>query len=290
MKHRGKRLLLLIATLCCAIAPGFAARLVTDEANRAVAVPDHPHRILCLVPSITDAVFAIGAGADVAGISDYTEYPPEAKSRPSVGSITRPSIEAILALHPDLVLGMPHANDQAILDQLQRLGIPVFLVDPHGLEGILHSILTLGHAINRDPQAAAEVARLRRRIEAVRARVQGRPAVPVFMPISYDPAITIGRGAFITEIIAVAGGRSITDDIGQEWPHVSMEAVIARAPQALLMMRGGHVTIAGLRQRPGWEVLPAVRTGRVYYVDPRVDFPSPVAIDALEDLARQFHP
>jgi iron complex transport system substrate-binding protein len=102
--------------------------------------------------------------------------------------------------------------------------------------------------------------------------------------------ITIGQGAFITEIIALAGGRSITDDLRQEWPHISMEAVVARAPHALLMLRGGHTTIESLKDRPGWNVLPAVRAGRVYYVDKRVDFPSPVAIDALEDLARQFHP
>ena len=97
---------------------------------------------------------------------------------------------------------------------------------------------------------------------------------------------------FITmgKIIEAAGGHSITSDINQEWPHISMEAVIARAPQALLMLRGGTITIDTLKDRPGWDDLPAVKTLRVYYVDKRVSFPSPVAIDALEDLAKQFHP
>ena len=102
--------------------------------------------------------------------------------------------------------------------------------------------------------------------------------------------ITIGKGSFITEIIEAAGGHSITSDIGQEWPHISMEAVIARAPEALLMMRGGTVTVDALQKRSGWNVLPAVKTRRIFYVDKRVEFPSPVAIDALEDLAKQFHP
>ena len=124
----------------------------------------------------------------------------------------------------------------------------------------------------------------------VRRRVDGKPLIRVFMPVSYDPPITIGKGAFITEIIAAAGGRSITDDIQQEWPHISMETVIARAPESLLLVRGGMISVDILQTRPGWNILPAVRNGRVYYVDKRVEFPSPVAIDALEDLTRQFHP
>lgn len=267
-----------------------ASRTLTDETGRSVSVPDHPHRILCLVPSITDSVYAIGAGNDVAGISDYVQFPAEARSKPSVGSISNPSVEAILALRPDLVLGMPHANHASVLDQLQRLNIPVYLVDPHGVPGILHSIQSLGQATNHEMEASAEVARLKQRIEAVRVSAKGRPVVNVFLAVSYDPVITIGQGAFITEIIALAGGHSITEDIHQEWPQISMESVIARSPQALLMMRGGHVTIDSLKDKPGWSVLPAVRTGRVYYMDKRMDFPSPVVIDAMEDLAKQFHP
>ena len=284
---RGVVLLFLIAS---AVRPCIAARTLIDETGRSVTVPDHPHRIICLVPSITDSVFALGAGEDVVAISDYVQFPPEAKQKPSVGSISDPSLETILSLHPDLVLGMPHANQQSALDELQHLNIPVYLVDPHGVAGILHSITSLGQATNHEAQASALVTRLTQRIDAVRASVRGKPIVNVFLPVSYDPVITIGKGAFITEIIAIAGGHSITDDINQEWPHISMEVVIARAPAALLMMRGGRTTIESLKDRPGWNTLPAVRANRVYYVDKRVDFPSPVAIDALEDLAKQFHP
>jgi ABC-type Fe3+-hydroxamate transport system substrate-binding protein len=280
----------LLFLLISAVRPCMASRMLIDETGHSVGVPDHPHRIICLVPSITDSVFALGAGDDVVAISDYVQFPAEARKKPSVGSISNPSMEAILSLHPDLVLGMPQANQQSVLDQLQHLNIPVYLVDPHGIAGILRSITSLGHATNREVQASAVVSRLTQRIAAVRASVQGKPVISVFMPVSYDPVITIGKGAFISELIAVAGGRSITDDINQEWPQVSMEMVVARAPVALLMMRGGKTTIDSLKDRPGWSVLPAVRTDRVYYVDKRVNFPSPVAIDALEDLARQFHP
>ncbi len=285
MKRTAFLLVLIVVTWrTCA-----ASRILTDEVGRSVTVPDHPHRIICLVPSITDSVFALGAGDDVVAISDYVQYPAEARRKPSVGSISDPSLEMILSLHPDLVLGMPHANQQSVLDQLQQLNIPVYLVDPHGVAGILHSITSLGEATSREAQASTVVNGLNQRIAAVQASVRGKLIVNVFMPVSFDPVITIGRGAFITEIIALAGGHSITDDINQEWPHISMEVVVARAPEALLMIRGGHTTIDLLKDRPGWNVLPAVRANRLYFVDKRVEFPSPIAIDALEDLAKQLH-
>jgi iron complex transport system substrate-binding protein len=284
-----KFLVLLILSLSATL-PCSASRTLTDETGRTVTVPDHPHRIICLVPSVTDSVFSIGAANDVVAISDYVKYPAEALSKPSVGSISNPSMETILSLHPDLVLGMPKATQQSALDQMQRFGIPVYLVDPHGITGILHSITSLGQAVNREPAASAVVQHLQLRIAAVRSSVRNKPVINVFSPVSFEPVITIGKGAFITEIIEAAGGHSITDDLTQEWPHISMETVVARAPEALLLVRGGRVTLDVLKNRPGWNTLPAVLHARVYFVDKRVEFPSPVAIDALEDLAKQFHP
>lgn len=281
---------LLAFLFACISLPALASRTLIDETGQKVVVPDHPHRIICLVPSITDSVYALGAGDDVIAISDYVEFPEAARKKPSVGSIMTPSLETIVALHPDLILGVPKANSQATLDQLSKLGVPVFLVDPHGLPGILRSITSLGHALNRDPQANMLTTGLERRIDRVRNFAHGKPAISIFMPVWYDPVITIGRGAFITQIIEAAGGHSVTDDLAQEWPHVSLEAVIERAPQALLLMRDGKMTFDTLQKKPGWNDLPAVKARRAYYVDRRVNFPSPIAIDALEDLARQFHP
>ena len=284
-----KFLTLLLALLTLAT-NARATRTVTDETGRAVQVPDHPHRIISLVPSVTDAVYAIGAGDDVVAVSDYVEYPAEAKKKPSVGSILTPSLETIVSLHPDLLLAMKTQNGAGYVERFRQLGIPIFLVDPHGIDGIFRSILSLGDALNRRPQADAEVATLRHRLATVRASVQGKPVVSVFLPVWYDPVITIGQGAFITEMIAAAGARSVTADIPQEWPHISIEAVIARAPDALLLTRGGKVTLDLLKTRPGWQSMPAVTQSKVFYVDKRMDFASPVAFDALEDLAKQFHP
>jgi iron complex transport system substrate-binding protein len=256
--------------------------------GRKVVVPDHPHRVICLMPSVTDTVFALGAGDDVVAISDYTKYPAAALTKPSVGDLIKPSIERILSLHPDLVIGFQGPKD--VTDQLERAEVPVFLINPHGIDGILHSVSTIGLALNRTPQADALVQSLQRRIDAVKARSEGQPAPRVFMPIWYDPITTIGKSAFITEIIAAAGGRSVTDDLPTEWPTISLEVVLERAPDALLLVRGGKTTLQVLENRPGWSSMKAIKEHRAYYVDDRINFASPVAIDALEDLAKQFHP
>jgi iron complex transport system substrate-binding protein len=283
------RALLLFVLLVVAVAAQ-ASRVITDETGRTVTVPDHPHRVVCLVPSITDTVFALGSGDDVVAVSDYTTHPPAALKKPSIGGLVKPSIETILSFHPDLVLGtsIPGATETAA--QLQNVGVPVYLVDPHGLSGILRSVGSVGEALNRVPQAAALNASLNQRIEAVRARSAGKPAPKVLVPVWYDPIITIGKNAFISQLVETAGAKSVTDDLLPDWPEVSMETVVTRAPEALVLIRGGKISIGMLQKQPGWSSLPAIQSGKVYYVDAGIQEPSPVAIDALEELAREFHP
>ena len=270
--------------------PCFASRTLKDELGRTVEVPDHPHRVICLIPSVVDIVYSLGADTDIVAISDFTKYPKEALQKPSIGLPLSPSIEAIVALRPDLVLGSGDLNVLESAGSLQRLGIPVFMVDPHGVEGIYTSIFSIGKALNREADAGALVARLRARVEVVKARVADKPRLRVFLAIWYDPVMTIGKKAFIGEIIEAAGGRSVTDDIAQEWPEVSLESIVSRQPDAILFIKGSKLTAEELKIRPGWEHVKAVQQGRVYYVGDQIQYPSPVAFDALEDLAKQFHP
>ena len=287
-----KRLLPLL--IFFASLPSVASRTITDELGRSVTVPDHPHRLVCLIPSVVDDVYALGAGEDVVAVSDYTKYPAAARLKPSVGLPMDPSMETVLSFHPDLVIGSGALSEIKGIDLLQQNGIPVFMVDPHGIAGIYRSIENLGKALNREDAVTTLIAKLRVKENAIHERVQGKPVVSIFMPIWYDPVITIGKHAFITELIGAAGGRSVTDDIAQEWPQVSLEAIVARAPEAILLVKGSNkgskMSLKDLATRPGWDSLTAVKTGRVYYVDNRIDFPSPVAFDALEELAEQFHP
>lgn len=275
--------------LCLSI-PAFAARMLTDELGRTVAIPDHPHRLVCLMPNVVDDVYALGAGSDVVAVPDYTKYPSQAKDKLSIGLPLNPSLETIVSLHPDLVLASGDLNRMTTMNELEKVGIPVFVVNPHGIQGIYKSIASLGKALNREPAADQLISSLRQREARVRQSVQGKPSTKVLMLVWYDPIVTPGKDAYITNMIEIAGGDSITADIPQEWPEVSLEFVLARAPEALLIVRGSKVSLDAIRNRAGWLSLPAIRNHRTYYVDDRIEYPSPVAFDALEDLASQLHP
>jgi iron complex transport system substrate-binding protein len=283
-----KELLLLLFLL--SPVTGLASRTLTDDLGRTVVVPDHPHKLVCLAPSIVDDVYGLGAGPDVIAVSDYTTYPAEASKKPSIGAPLNPSLEKIIALRPDLVLATGDFNRIPAIDQLSHYGIPVYTVNPHGIAGIHKSIVSLGRALNRDAEAAALLHDLQTREEFIRQRIQGKPVVRLFMPVWYDPIITVGKHAFLTELIEMAGGSSITSDIAQEWPQVSVEAILARKPDALLLIKGSKMSIAELEDRPGWQALAAVRERRVFYVDKLIELPSPAAIYAMEDLAKELHP
>ena len=242
------------------------------------------------MPNVVDDAYALGAGGDVLAVTDYTEYPAEASSKRSIGLPMIPSVEKIVALHADLVLGEGNLNQAETVEELQRVGIPVFLVAPHGTEGIYHSLASLGIALDQADSAPVLIAQLRASEAAVRRRVSGKPVISVLVPIWFNPITTIGKHDFITELIEIAGGHSVTRELQQGWPQVSLEAVMAWAPQGLLLVQGSKMSAAQIRGLPGWSALLAVRNGRYFTVDDRIKSPSPAAIDALEQLAQQFHP
>ena len=157
-----KRRLLCAALLCLAM-PALAQRVVTDETGRKVTVPEHPHRIVCLLPSAVDDLYALGAGDDIVAVTDFVKYPEVARKKPSVGLPLTPSLEAIVAAHPDLVIGSVDMNRIENVRPLFSNGIPVYMIDPHGLQAIYSTLLGLGRVLNRESQATALVAQLRAR-------------------------------------------------------------------------------------------------------------------------------
>lgn len=267
-----------------------ASRPVNDELGHKVMVPDHPKRMICLAPSITDTVYELGRGADVVGVTDYTKYPPEAASKTSVGGVINPSLEKLASLQPDLVLAIADLNSTDLIRSIERMGFPVFVLNPHGIAGIYRSIQDIGEAINQRESAFTLVSQLRRREDAVRSRVAAKKRHSVFFLLWADPIITAGQGAFITELVETAGGDSVTANMRGEWPGISLETLIKFQPEYVILVKGSGVTLQALQKQAGWRSLDAIAKTRVLYVDDRINFPSPVAFDALENLARQLHP
>jgi ABC-type Fe3+-hydroxamate transport system substrate-binding protein len=276
--------------LVCASA--LASRQLNDELGRHVTLPDEPHRVVCLSPSLAETVYALGLGDLVVGVSEFTDYPPEAQKKPRVGGLDDASVEKIVSLHPDLVLAMGTLNREETVNELEHVGIPVYVVDPQGLPGIMASVQHVGEALNRSSDAAKLLQRLEQERASVAARVKGLPRPKVLVVIWYDPVITAGNKSFINDLISAAGGVSITADMAQAWPQISLEEVLRRSPDCLLLVRDAHggITQEQLAAHAGWDQLPALRDNHVLYVDERFIHPSPVAFDALPQLAKEIHP
>lgn len=283
---------LLLSLLCSVPTTGAPERMLRDETGRRVNVPAHPERLISLAPSITETLYALGLGDRLVGDTDYCDYPPEAKLKPHVGAVLNPSLEKIVALKPDLVLGIVEANRRETVDQLDRLGIPLYGLTAHSLDDTLRLISDLGRVLDDTAPAQALVASLQRRMDAAEQRVAGQPRPKVLFVTWYRPLITAGPHTFVSDVIQRAGGVSISNDLHGEWPRLSLEEVLKRDPDVILFpsdaaLSPGLKEIAAL---PGWKDLRAVKDHRTYFVTEAIIHPSPRLVDALEEVARILHP
>lgn len=282
-----------LALLLVLLLPQAAAALaVTDQTGRQVVLPAAPGRIVSLVPSVTETVFTIGAQDRLVGVTDFCDYPAAARRKPSVGGMIAPSLEGIVALRPDLVVATTAGNRHETFDQLERLKIPVYLVNPTTVDEVLDLVVRLGRLTDRAEAAGQVVARLRERIQIIQARVAGRARPRVLYVLWPDPLIVPARGALVSELIARAGGDSVTADGGHGYPRYSMEAALARNPEVILI--ASHDATRSPLVRSKWERfahVPAVSAGRLHTVDGNLMHRyGPRMVDGLEILARLIHP
>jgi iron complex transport system substrate-binding protein len=276
-----------------AAAPNGVARVVTDEVGRTVSVPADVRRIVTLAPNLTEIVYALGLDDRLAGDTNYCETPPAAKLKPHVGDPQDPSLEAIVALHPDLVLATTSINRVATADALKRLGIPVYTSDPRTVRGILESIARMANLMGAAPQGAALEAQLQARLDALRARLKDEPPLNVLFVVWVDPLGTVGQNTFIADALRWAGARSVIQS-KQNYPRVSFEEVVRLEPDYIVLTadhEGAEESEgASLRARPGWSQIRAVQEGHIAVVGDEWDRPSPGLIDGIEELARELHP
>lgn len=288
-------LLVLALVPCAAIAGGAGTLPVRDMLGREVAVPASPVRIVSLVPSVTEVIFALGGQQRLAGVTDFCDHPPAARAWPSVGGMVNPNLEAIVALRPDLVFATSEGNREETLQQLRRLDIPVYVVRARRVADTLDLIRRVGRLVDRRQAVAPLTASLEDRIAAVQEAVRPYPAPRVLYVLWPDPLIVPGRQSIITELIALAGGRSITAEDGEAYPRFSLEAAVARGPEVILLAdHAGGGSEAGRASPEKWRTLtsvPAIRAGRLHSVDmAMLHRYGPRLADGLEMLARLIHP
>ena len=272
-----------------AIAP--ASRLFTDETGRRVEIPADVRRVVSLAPNLTEIVFALGKGDRLAGDTDFCDYPSEAAQKPRVGGPVNPNIEQIVALKPDLILATS-INRRETVDALDRLGLPVYVTDPHSVDEMITSVEHIGNALHSEKIAEALGKDLRERLSDLDRRLADVAPRRVLFVVWTDPLISIGRGTFISDALRRAGAQSVVET-ATEWPRISLERVVRLQPE-FLVFASAHAgdtqhDIDALRSRPGWRDLDAMRQGNVIVISDAINRPAPRMVDAIEQLARALH-
>lgn len=266
---------------------------MVDEAGRKVSIPEAPRRIVALAPSITECLFALGLDQEVVGVTEHTNFPPQAASRPKVGSYVQLQLEAIVALRPDVILATRDGNPREQIRRLEELGLTVFVVDPRSLEGLFGTLRTLGELLGRRDRAESLVSEMRGRIERIERLMDARPRPRVLLQVGAQPLVVAGAGTLQDHLIELAGGQNVASSQGQAYPVLSLERIITLRPDVILISSMADPRRAEEeRERWGrWKQIPAVEEGRIHVLDgDLVDRPSPRVIQGLEEMVRLIHP
>lgn len=268
-------------------------RDVVDEFGRTVRVPQLPTRIVSLAPSLTETLYALGVQDRLVGDTDFCDYPPDAQKKTKVGGAINPNLEEIAALHPDLVLVTKEINRLDTLRALDTLGIPAYATRAQNIDEILSTTQKLADLLGVPETGKALTADLQARLTALHSKLEAVPPSRVLFIVWTEPLISVGKNTFIADALRKADATSIVEST-QDWPQMSLEEVVRLRPEYLVFAES-HSDAASrefevLANRPGWDILEAVRNHHFAVISDAVNRPAPRIVSAIEDLARQLHP
>ncbi|CAM3312831.1 ABC transporter substrate-binding protein [Rhodothermus bifroesti] len=264
----------------------------TDDLGRTVTLPHWPRRVVTLAPSLTEIVFAAGAGHLLVGVTTADDYPPAVDTLPRFSALPV-NFEAIVALKPDLVLATDQVNNPRDTATFATLGLPVYFFSYATLEDVLEAILTTGRMLGTEAAAKRTVDSLRARLLHLQAALDPLPRRPsVLLLISDETLYAFGQGSYVHDLIARAGGQSLTATLPVAGPVLSDEFVLQAKPEVIVVTMGTDYEPSRLLQRhPSWDVVPAVSQGRICGLEPSwILRPGPRLIAGLEALAHCLHP
>lgn len=259
--------------------------VVTDDLGERVALAAPARRIVSLAPHVTELLFAAGAGPQVVGAVEYSDYPPEANAVRRIGGYERLDFEAILAVRPDLVVGWESGNGRDSLQRLRRLGLPVFASQPGALPQVAATIEKLGALAGTAEVAARVATQYRERLAALHARYARRAPVSVFYEIWDRPLQTVNDAHLISDVMRLCGGRNVFGHLHALAPVVNAEDVVRADPEAIVASGSDHARPEWLDEWERWPRLTAVARGNFYVVPPElIQRATPRVLDGAERL------
>lgn len=278
--------------------PAAAADLVLkDDTGREVRLKGPAKRIVALAPHIAESLYAVGAGSQLVGTVDYSDYPPEAKKVARVGGYSRVDLEAVAALKPDLVLAWESGNSMTEVDKLKALGLTVYVSQPNRMDNIPDQLERLGQLAGTDAAAKATANQFRQRLENLRKTNASKPTVRVFYQIWKTPLMTVGGPQIISDAIKLCGGENIFGNLSKMAPTVSVESVLEANPEAIIATGMGDARPEWLSDWNQWTQLTAVKRKNLFHINPDImQRHTPRILDGAEklcaalDLARSHRP
>lgn len=265
-----------------------------DATGTQITLDKQPRRIVSLVPSNTEIVFAIGEGSHVVGVTNNDDYPTQVKGIDKVGAMPL-NIEKIISLKPDLVLAQ-EINDPKAIDQLRKAGLNVFVVkNPLSIDGVYQSITTLGKLTGATEKSQKVNQNMKDTFNRIKEKVSKRPHASteksVWVEISGPPEIyTTGNGTFMNELLKMVQAQNVAGEL-KGYPKVSEEQAVAYNPDVIILAYGDKKTIKQVENRPAWQKVPAVKNEQVYIIDTNlVSRPGPRLAKGAVELAKKIYP
>jgi iron complex transport system substrate-binding protein len=262
---------------------------VRDDLGNTVRLTRPAQRIVSLAPHMTETLFAAGAGAQIVGTVDYSDYPEAAKKIPRVGGYSRFDLEAVAAHKPDLIVAWYSGNAPAHIEKLQAMGYPIYISQPNHIADIATEIERLGQLAGTSATAQATAAAFRERLASITARYSKRPVVRTFYQIWKQPLMTIGKNQIISDVIRLCGGENVFGQMDQMAPNVTVEAVIAANPEAIIASGMGDSRPEWLDDWKRWTSIEAVKRDNLFFVPPElIQRHTPRLLDGTERLCQHL--
>jgi iron complex transport system substrate-binding protein len=258
-----------------------------DDRGVTVRLAAPPRRVVSLAPSLTEIVFLLGRESALVGVTRFCNHPPAASLLPNIGGVVDPNVERIVSLSPDLVLCTTDGNPREKVRTLEEMGIPCFAVAPQNLDEVFTTIERVGALLGVADRGIDEAAALRGRARRARAAMGGKDGDPprVLFVVSTAPVIAAGGGTFMDELVRLAGGRNAAALFSGRYPRLSVEELIAAAPDVIFV--AGMTGVERFpREVARWNEVPAFRDGAVFTLDgDLVTRPGPRLVTALERIS-----
>jgi len=262
---------------------------VTDFLEKEITIEQEPKRIVSLAPSVTELIFALGAGDKVVGVTEYDTYPEEVKDIAKVGGFEGPNIELITAQKPDLVFAS-NLSGKEEMETIEKMGIPVVMIEARSIDDIYKSIEIIGKITDTEEKGKEIIEEMKNRIQEISDKVKDKPKVKVYNLVDINGNWTGGKGTFIHEIINLAGGTNIAEDL-EGWVQYSIEELVRKNPDVIVMPSyAGNIDV--IKNMEGFKDTNAVKNDNIYVVsnDDLISRATNRIVLGLEEIAKFLHP